>query len=87
MEEKAVKESQCRVEDIALERALGAKRGSGSLLETVREGLAKEVTLELELEKMNTSSPDGEWESEWRVHPDRQNDMYQVAQVRKFRLY
>lgn len=33
----------------------------------------------MDLEKMDTSSPDGEWGSKWKAHPDRGNDMYQVA--------
>lgn len=33
----------------------------------------------MDLEKMNMSSPGGEWGSQGKVHPDRGNDGYQVS--------
>ena len=53
----------------------------------VREGFIKELTVEVGLERAKRSSPDGEWGAKWKAHPDREDDMYQVAQVRTFRIY
>ena len=62
---------------------MGPEKEVASLLRIVQEGLVKEMTLEVDPENRNMSSPD---RSKEKVPPDTRNDMYQVAPVRKFRV-